>query len=67
MNDMNTPADQHFTTDELRAAFRESRLIYKGWGFLRALNTPAVRISLEGMALAKRKKEQQSSTEMEAA
>ncbi|HAF43459.1 MAG TPA: hypothetical protein DCK83_00560 [Gallionellaceae bacterium] len=57
---MNTAAErQTLTADELRAAFKASRLKFTcGYGLLTALQIPCVRISLEMTALALRKKQQ---------
>lgn len=58
---MNIPAEiQTLTADELRAAFRASRLKYTcGYGLWTAMQIPSVRRSLEIQALAIRKKNQQ--------
>lgn len=57
---MNIPAErQTITADELRAAFKASRLkITKGYGLLTALTKPNVRWALEMHALVMRKKQQ---------
>jgi hypothetical protein len=47
---------QKITTEELQVAFNASNLKYRGWGFLRALQTPSVCKSLELDAFARRKK-----------
>lgn len=54
---MNLPAErQTITADELRAAFKASRLKFtKGYGLLTALAKPNVRWALEMHALAMRK------------
>lgn len=57
---MNLAAErQTITADELRAAFKESRLKFtRGYGLLTALAKPNVRWALEMQALARRKKHQ---------
>lgn len=50
---INKPAE--ITADELRAAYRASKLRYKHIGFLTAIETPALHSALRGTALMLRK------------